>query len=1317
MWSKDVTLDIISHNERYIDCYIDSSPNITGWRATGLYGYSSHHQKHQTCNLINSLYQNNSLDKWLLFGDFNMVLNHAEKQGGRDINLSQSNLFHDTLNNCNLQDLGFHGDMFTWANNQEKDHHIKERLDRFCASSSWLNQFPRVTNYHLPHYSSDHIPILLVFGNNHDFRNDSRGSTTIRRFEHIWIQDPQSSNIIKESWVNSSEDTYSKLNNTFNKVYQWGQTTYGNIPRQIKEPQIKIQNLKAKIPTKEEIEQTKQLERRLDNLLQHEETWWAQRAKANWLQNGDKNSTYFHQKASQRNRKNKINFINSQDGNRMTDNLGIQNAFMDYFIDIFSTSNPSNMAEALAGVANRIQPHLQDHLNQNFTAEEVAQAVHQLNSNSAPGPDGLSAKFFQTYWETIGGDITKLTLDILNNSGSPEPLNKTYICLIPKNNHPSTPADFRPIALCNVILKIVTKTLANRIKPILNDIISPQQSAFLPGRLITDNTLIAYETFHYLKHTKARKHGYVGIKLDMAKAYDRIEWPFLEKTLITMGFPSRLVNTIMACVSTVSFSILINGKPSPEFRPHRGIRQGDPLSPYLFIICAEVLSSLISQLQITNKIKGITIATNAPHITHLFFADDSLLFCRAKATEAIHLMTALNEYQRISGQQINLNKSEMTFSPLLHQNIQQEFHNIIPIQVTDSINKYLGMPTTLTRTKTQDFNCIMDRIMGKLKGWKEKKLSFAGRNVLVSAVIQAIPTYMMSCFILPKAICHRIEQAMCNFWWGSKEGHHKIHWKAKRDLFRPKFNGGIGFRDMHIFNLAMLAKQGWRLHTNPSSLLSQCLKAKYYPHCDILQAQLGNMPSYTWRSIQQGLWVLNKGCCWNIGSGNKVNIWKDNWIPQQNGFKTLTTQSNHSQNLVSDLITNHPLTSWNTSLINSIFLPFERELIQQIPLTQEPNEDQIMWPHTNNGIYTVKSGYNVLKQWQENSNCGSTNSNPHNLIWKRVWTLPTVPRHKALLWRIINKALPVRSALNHKGIQCPIWCPRCLQGEETINHLFMSCSRAHRVWFGSSLGIRFNTSHTSFTDWLIYCISTLKEEDLCTIASITYGIWFARNKMVFDNYDIEEKDIINKATSAIRDYQLANIIDNRSTNKVSYRHNSNNSNARSTTQNQQRDNQHAGWKKPRRGNIKANCDANLKVNGKWGLGAIFRDNEGQILASATWEVPDFNDPATAEAYALYLSMRLAVECCFTRVEFETDSSRVIDGVNGNGASPRNYLGNLIAGILHTKSHFAFSSFSHIPRKANNVAHELASLAHFAFDCIWLEEAHPTIVPFVLMDLN
>jgi hypothetical protein len=239
----------------------------------------------------------------------------------------------------------------------------------------------------------------------------------------------------------------------------------------------------------------------------------------------------------------------------------------------------------------------------------------------------------------------------------------------------------------------------------------------------------------------------------MAKAYDRIEWCFLEETLTTMGFPIRLIKTIMGCVTTVSFSILVNGNPSPSFRPQRGIRQGDPLSPYLFILYADVLSSLITKLQDNNQIKGISIATNAPNITHLFFVDDSILFCRARPDEATHLMEALNEYQRVSGQQINLNKSEMVFSPHLHQSIKHNFQNIMPIEITSSISKYLGMPTSMGRTKVQDFKFIIDRVWSKLEGWKERNLSFAGRSILISAVIQAIPTYMMSCFLIPKEIC------------------------------------------------------------------------------------------------------------------------------------------------------------------------------------------------------------------------------------------------------------------------------------------------------------------------------------------------------------------------------------------------------------------------------------------------------------------------------------------------------------------------------------------------------------------------------------
>jgi hypothetical protein len=256
-------------------------------------------------------------------------------------------------------------------------------------------------------------------------------------------------------------------------------------------------------------------------------------------------------------------------------------------------------------------------------------------------------------------------------------------------------------------------------------------------------------------------------------------------------------------------------------------------------MCGYVLSRMLSNKQDQSLINGLAIAQNAPKISHLFFADDSIIFCKANKAEATQLKEVFEEYQRISGQKINMDKSEMTFSPKIMPVIKNEFQNILPLTISPTIAKYLGMPTQIGQARQAAFNHIMEKIRNKLKGWKERQMSFAGRGVLISAVIQALPTYLMSCFMFPKSLCDKIEKAICSFWWGSSTGQHKIHWRARKDLFKPKFEGGLGFRDMHLFNKVMLAKQVWRLKTNPTSLLGQCLKAKYFPNSYIFKAQQG----------------------------------------------------------------------------------------------------------------------------------------------------------------------------------------------------------------------------------------------------------------------------------------------------------------------------------------------------------------------------------------------------------------------------------------------------------------------------------------------
>jgi hypothetical protein len=176
----------------------------------------------------------------------------------------------------------------------------------------------------------------------------------------------------------------------------------------------------------------------------------------------------------------------------------------------------------------------------------------------------------------------------------------------------------------------------------------------------------------------------------------------------------------------------------------------------------------------------------------------------------------------------------------------------------EHFSKYLGMPTKMGRAKSQIFDYIQDRIWKKLKGWKEKHLSFAGRSTLIKDVAQAIPTYIMSCFLLPTSFCNHIESMTCKFWWGNSPDKRNIHWVKWSHICKNKKDGWLGFRSLRAFNQAILAKRGWKCITQPNSILTKALKAKYYPKCGFLQAKPGHNMSYTWSSIQRARWILKK---------------------------------------------------------------------------------------------------------------------------------------------------------------------------------------------------------------------------------------------------------------------------------------------------------------------------------------------------------------------------------------------------------------------------------------------------------------------------
>ena len=408
----------------------------------------------------------------------------------------------------------------------------------------------------------------------------------------------------------------------------------------------------------------------------------------------------------------------------------------------------------------------------------------------------------------MGEELTSVVLRILRGEDDVASINETLLVLIPKVEKADDPGQYRPISLCNVIYKIASKVVANRLKRILPQIIAEEQSAFVPDRLITDNIIIAYECMHSMKQKKARDLRCCALKLDMRKAYDRVEWCYLQAIMLRLGFHQLWVQMVMRLVSSVSFSVLFNGQFLNKFRPSRGIRQGDPISPYLFLLAAEGLSCLIKSRIQSSHLSGIMVAPSAPVVSHLLFADDSLLFFRANVASAQEIKEILQIYCKVSGQQVNMDKSSIHFAKGVPQSTKGEIMNLLEVHNMSLSDKYLGMPSDVGVSVSGAFKYLKDRVWKWVQGWMEQSLSARGKEILIKAVAQAIPTYSMSCFKLPRGLCEHINSVLRKFWWGSKEEKRKTCWVAWDDMTKPKFCGGLGFRESYLILPCWLDKHG-----------------------------------------------------------------------------------------------------------------------------------------------------------------------------------------------------------------------------------------------------------------------------------------------------------------------------------------------------------------------------------------------------------------------------------------------------------------------------------------------------------------------------
>ncbi|KAM6574521.1 hypothetical protein CsatA_022848 [Cannabis sativa] len=1176
------------------------------------------------------------------------------------------NNFRKALDDCYLREMEFEGNLFTWCN-ERQDNLIFERLDRACGNSDWFDMFPAAKVFHLERISSDHCPLLLTCAQQQlDSVKGVRWHSRFH-FEHAWAEEETCVELVTKSWgAGTVSTTARELKDQLDKcgaaLNNWNKARKKEMHTRIKEYEDKIATLSNRIDHTG-WNQLKELERSYNVYLDKEEKFWKQRSRALWLKEGERNTKFFHRKANSRKKKNSITGLLDQNAQWVYGNRMVGRVACNYLQQLF-TAQPASadeLKEFQSMVPNKISRETNEYLIAPFTKDDVVQAMRDIHPHKAPGNDGMPGLFHRKFWPIIGEDVTTVCLGILNEGKSVEAINDTLICLIPKLPKPIQMSEFRPISLCNVVYKIVAKCLAGRMKHSLHQAISEVQSAFVRGRLIQDNAIIGYESLHSMKMKRFGNGNKMALKLDMSKAYDRVEWSFLMTMMRGLGYDEIWIEKIMRCVTSVSFSVPINGERYGNFHPSRGLRQGDSLSPYLFLICSEGLSCLIQEAERAERITGVWFGKNDVKVSHIFFADDSFVFFEGKETECETMTQIFQRYARLSGQKINLEKSEVSTGSSIPKQLGQHLANTLGVRLVPNHAIYLGLPSYLGRKKKDVFEVIKDKVWSKLKGWKASMFSQAGKEILIKAVIQALPSYFMSCFRLPKKL---IKNLGANFRWGDTKENKKLHWSTWDKMCKPKEEGGLGFRSLSEFNQALLAKQGWHLIHKPHSLLARVLKNSYYPNTSFLNAKCPQNASCIWKGIVWGREIIYEGARWRIGNGITIRVWQDKWLPRPNGTITHRPLDANPNTIVSSLLNTKE--DWNEDIINKYFHKEDVPWILGIPIDIH-SEDTLVWPFTKDGHYIVKSEYRVAREINlAPTRC--SNMDQIHAWWKMWWNLNLPPRMKLFGWKMSRNWLPAKSNLCHRGMKIDTTCNNYGRFEESLSHALWTCEKVKKVWklLPYYKLIKESRGH-SMMDLLVDFRQKLAREEFEDVIKVLWAIWENRNRQgnnqpymngarllewVFNSYprEISGKECLpTMHPTAPKDQ----------------------------------------WQAPPVGTYCVHCDAAIQPDQAGvGLSYIWRDWLGNIVSAGMHYLHVCCTVPIAEAKAVITALQNKPKNLQSPYEIRSDCKQLVEEILAIDSS----IGDIQLVVNQIKRHPQFSyctKFNHVKRAQNVSAHSLA----------------------------
>jgi hypothetical protein len=376
---------------------------------------------------------------------------------------------------------------------------------------------------------------------------------------------------------------------------------------------------------------------------------------------------------------------------------------------------------------------------------------------------------------------------------------------------------------------------------------------------------------------------------------------------------------------------------------------------------------------------------------------------------------------------VSLGKCSILYGDQCAADIQGEIKDILKYETICFEEKYLGLPVPEGKLKKGRLRSTKEKFAKRANDWCEKYMSSAAKEVLIKSVLQSLPTYAMGIFKFPVGLVDDLSQIVRNFWWGDEHNRRRMHWMSWEKMTRPKSQGGIGFRDLRIFNQALLARQAWRLIHQPDSLCARFLKAKYYPSGNLLDTAFIHNTSQPWQGIMHGLELLKKGVIWRIGSGTQVKFFRDNWIPRGDALKVSGRLGNSRRRWISELI-NPSTRTWDEGMVRSCCPPSDADAILAIKLPQRQCDDFVAWFPKKNGIFSVHSAYRLgLQQSLDLLSEGQSSAEPggDRGIWNLVWKAKVPQKLRVFAWKAATSTLAVRSGLHHRIPKIDPTCIMC----------------------------------------------------------------------------------------------------------------------------------------------------------------------------------------------------------------------------------------------------------------------------------------------------